>query len=71
MYSFDSIYRKNIRRGNAIIKEYNSSNEDISTFWGRKGQEKFFDLYCEYIEVNLGERNNLSNFGIKNQEEHF
>lgn len=31
---------------------------------------KFFDLYREYLEFNLGERKELRNFGIKSNEIH-
>lgn len=51
-YSRSANYRQNIRRGNAIVqmysKEFKTSVQD--TFFVRRGLQKFFDLYIEFIE---------------------
>ncbi len=51
-YSKSGNYRQNIRRGNAIVQvyspEFKTSVQD--TFFVRRGLQKFFDLYIEFID---------------------
>lgn len=47
------VLRQNIRRGNTVIQQFDEDFNLVSTQWGRRGQQKFFDLHQEYVQYNL------------------
>jgi len=70
-YAFNKWYRSHIRRGNTVIQTFDKNDKVLSTLYGRRGFEKFFDLMYEYIQYNLNEIKDLDNFGIKESDEHY
>lgn len=59
LYVKKSFYHDNIRRGNTIIQILDKNTNHLkTTFFGRKGLRKFFDLREEYIDFNLKQISN-------------
>ncbi|KAL4471704.1 hypothetical protein ABPG74_008597 [Tetrahymena malaccensis] len=69
-YTFSEKLRTNIRRGNSVIFQVDAQNNPSEYYWGRRGIMKFFDLQREYIEYNLKEIQELTQFGNKNASLH-
>ena len=58
LFTRDPYYRNNVRRGNTVIQVIDKqTNELKTTFFGRKGLKKFFDIREEYLDLNLQEIN--------------
>ena len=51
-YASNEFYIENIRRGNTIV-EILENDRPRTSFIGRKGLKKFFDLHREYMDYNL------------------
>ena len=56
LYTKDTYYRDNVRRGNTLIQVVDKSTNMLkTTFFARKGLKKFFDIREEYLDLNLKE----------------
>lgn len=52
IYSKNTFYYCNIRRGNTLCQIYDQNQKEALLFMCRRGMKKFYDLEPEYLKVN-------------------